>query len=243
VKTLSLWDGETPVAAISVYATHPMSYYGGGEVSGDFPALARQRRQRAQPSVFQIYVSGAAGDVTAAKYNEGNEAGRVALAERLAAGMEEAWKKTERHPLEKIGFRVVPLQLKPETAGSYSAEEARTIVADEKQTQLARSTAAMSLSWLNRCETGQEIDLPVIDFGKAHYLVLPAEAFVAYQLAAQELRPDSLVLTPAYGECAPGYIPTAATRAEGFVAEHSYCWVAAGEEEAILAALNKALAK
>src|SRR5690606_33734344 len=31
LKTLSFWNGETPLAAISFYAVHPMSYYGQGE--------------------------------------------------------------------------------------------------------------------------------------------------------------------------------------------------------------------
>ncbi|HKB42507.1 MAG TPA: hypothetical protein VKD72_39130, partial [Gemmataceae bacterium] len=30
LKTISFWDGETPVLAMSCYATHPMSYYGKG---------------------------------------------------------------------------------------------------------------------------------------------------------------------------------------------------------------------
>src|SRR6185436_110960 len=37
LKTLSFWDGDRPVAALSSYAVHPMSYYGGGAVSADFP--------------------------------------------------------------------------------------------------------------------------------------------------------------------------------------------------------------
>jgi hypothetical protein len=44
LKTLSFWDGDTPLAAVSIYAVHPMSYYGAGEVSADFPGLARRRR-------------------------------------------------------------------------------------------------------------------------------------------------------------------------------------------------------
>lgn len=39
-KTLSFWHGDQPVASISVYATHPMSYYGQGQVSADFTGLA-----------------------------------------------------------------------------------------------------------------------------------------------------------------------------------------------------------
>ena len=46
LKTLSFWDGDAPIAAVSGYAVHPMSYYGKGDVSADFPGLARRRRQQ-----------------------------------------------------------------------------------------------------------------------------------------------------------------------------------------------------
>jgi hypothetical protein len=71
--------------------------------------------------------------------------------------------------------------------------------------------------------------------------VLPAEAFVGFQLTAQKMRPECFVMTPAYGECAPGYFPTAQPRAEGFVEEHGYCWVAPGAEEVLLRTLRMAL--
>src|SRR5207302_993453 len=72
LKTLSFWDGDRPVAALSCYATHPMSYYGKGGVSSDFVGLARKRRQGDDPAVFQIYASGCSGNVTAGKYNDGS---------------------------------------------------------------------------------------------------------------------------------------------------------------------------
>ena len=86
----------SPVAALSVYATHPMSYYGGGEVSADFVGLARRRRQAESPGVFQVYLSGCSGNVTAGKYNDGSPGIRPALAERLYRGMLGAWEATER---------------------------------------------------------------------------------------------------------------------------------------------------
>ncbi len=43
LKTISFWDGDQPVLALHAYATHPMSYYGQGEVSSDFVGLARDR--------------------------------------------------------------------------------------------------------------------------------------------------------------------------------------------------------
>src|SRR5262249_60472741 len=73
LKTLSFWDGTHPVAALSCYATHPMSYYGQGGVSSDFVGLARKRRQGDDAKVAQIYVSGCSGDVTAGKYNDGSK--------------------------------------------------------------------------------------------------------------------------------------------------------------------------
>ena len=83
--------------------------------------------------------------------------------------------------------------------------------------------------------------LPAIDFGSAVYLILPAEMFVEYQLAAQKLRPDKRVIVAGFGECAPGYTPTEKARQEGFVQEHAYCWNQAGAEEAIMAALKSVL--
>ena len=241
LKTLSFWDGEKPLVAIHCYATHPMSYYGRGAVSYDFPGMARERRQRDDKSVFQIYMSGCSGDVTAAKFNDGTHDGRIELANRLYQGMVAAWKATERIELTKTDFRVAPLRLKPENDRNLTIEKQRKTLSDKTATPKARSQAALGLSWHKRCETGQEIDVPVIDFGAAQCMVLPAESFVGYQLAAQKMRPDSFVIVAGYGECAPGYIPTAKTREEGFVKEHRYCWIALGEEALMLKAIRDAL--
>ena len=71
LRTLSFWDGETPLVAVSAYAVHPMSYYGQGDVSADFPGLARRLRQEEMPGVRQIYLTGCGGNLTAGKYNDG----------------------------------------------------------------------------------------------------------------------------------------------------------------------------
>src|SRR5262249_54468939 len=44
LKTVSLWDGEEPLAVLHYYAVHPMSHYGEGRVSADFAGHARDRR-------------------------------------------------------------------------------------------------------------------------------------------------------------------------------------------------------
>ncbi len=241
LRTISFWHGDEPVAALSSYAVHPMSYYGQGEVSTDFVGLARSIRQREEPGVFQMYFSGCSGDTTAGKYNDGTPDGRKQLAERLRSGMAEAWKGTRRVPLTQAAFRSVPLRFQPETGGKLSEESLKKTLADPKAEGRLRSEAALGLSWLARCARDQAIDLPVVDFGPAVFVLAPAEAFVAFQLAASQLRPDALVMTAGYGECAPGYIPTEKTRQEGFVKEHGYCWVAAESEKVLLDGLKEAL--
>ncbi|HWA97165.1 MAG TPA: hypothetical protein VG713_01670 [Pirellulales bacterium] len=94
LQLLSFWDGDTPIASVTYYATHPQSYYGKGGVSCDFPGLARGLRESALPGVAHIHFNGAGGNVTAGKYNDGNPTNRMALAERLADGMQRAWLAT-----------------------------------------------------------------------------------------------------------------------------------------------------
>jgi hypothetical protein len=81
----------------------------------------------------------------------------------------------------------------------------------------------------------------VLDFGIAQLVLLPAEAYVEYQLLAQKLRPDSFVVVLGYGECAPGYIPIERAWKEHDGNLNDWCWVAPGSEAAMTAALTTAL--
>lgn len=87
------------------------------------------------------------------------------------------------------------------------------------------------------------IDLPCLDLadGRAMFLVLPAEAFVGHQLAAQRLRPDSFVIASGFGDGAPGYIPTARCWRDGYVDE--YRWVTPTSADLLAEALATVLAK
>jgi hypothetical protein len=240
LKTISFWDGQQPVAAISCYSTHPMTFYGKGDVSCDFPGLARAQQQKEMPSVAQIYYSGCSGDTMAGKFNDGSPQNRPILADRLRRGMLAAWESTKRHPLNKIDFRCVPMRLKPRHTPGFSVDDFRRILADPTQTRLARFEAALGLSWRQRTDSGHHIDVPVIDFGRAQIILLPAETFVQYQLWAQAMRPESFVMTVGYGECAPGYIPTAQAASEGY--NDHYSWIAFPEcEETMREALKIAL--
>ena len=101
--------------------------------------------------------------------------------------------------------------------------------------------AAMGLSWRQRCERGQPVDVPVIDLGPAQLLLLPGESYVEYQLAAQKMRPDSFVLVAGYGEGGTGYIPTEQHWAETDHNLGDWCWVHPGAEKVMLEAIRRAL--
>ncbi|MEC8929291.1 MAG: hypothetical protein VX705_08775 [Verrucomicrobiota bacterium] len=240
LKTISFWNGNKPLAALSGYATHPMSYYRTGEVSADFPGLARARRQKETPGCLQVYFSGASGNVTAGKYNTGERKNRAVLANRLHAAMAQAWKNTERQPLKQIHFRNSQLRLKPRNHPGFTAADF-----EKKLTKGAnpwhQCLAAMGLSWRQRCERGQPVDVPAIDFGSAQLLLLPGESYVEYQLAAQKMRPNSFVLVAGYGEGGTGYIPTEKHWAEKDSNLGDWCWVHPGAEKLMFEAIRKIL--
>ena len=240
LKVLSFWDGDRPVAGVSFYAVHPMSYYGKGGVSADFVGLARKRLQADDPKVAQLYVSGCSGNVVAGKYNDGAAENRPLLAERIYKAMTEAWKATKRQPLDTVGFRTVPLRLEPRNDPGFTvADLTKRLTGDPKP--FGQCLAALGLSWRQRADAGHKIDLPVVDFGPALLLLLPGESYVEYQLLAQKLRPDAFVVTAGYGECATGYVPTEIAVEEKDTNLNDWCWVAPGAEKAMTAALEAAL--
>ncbi|MBI3875957.1 MAG: hypothetical protein HY300_08370 [Verrucomicrobia bacterium] len=241
LKTLSFWHDNAPLAALSNYAVHPMIYYGGGEVSADFPGLARRRRQEDLPGAAQIYFSGASGNVTAGKYNDGSRENRPVLAGRIYQAMAGAWHDTKKTPLERIKFRSVKLRLEPrnEPEGFTVAGSQKLLAANQKP--FAQCLAAMNLSWRRRADEGATIDLPCVDFGAAQFLLVPGESYVEYQLHAQKVRPDSFVMVAGYGESAPGYIPIERAWAEKDSNLGDWCWVAPGSEARMKAAIESVL--
>jgi len=239
LKTISFWNGETPVLALHHYATHPMSYYGAGGVSWDFVGIARNRRRHDNTAIQQIYVTGCAGDVTAGKYNDGSHANRLRLAERLYQAMVKAWDGTKRFPLRQVTFRNTQLTLEFHPAAHLTEAALQRDLADSKKTVEARILAALGLSSRRRVAAGRPIDMPCIDFGRAQIVLLPGESFIKYQLMAQQLRPDSFVMAIAYGECWPGYIPTDAEFEDAFT--DKWLWVAPGSETRMRAALRRVL--
>jgi hypothetical protein len=240
LRTLSFWDADKPILALHCYATHPMSYYGKGGVSADFVGLARKRRQADLPEVMQIYASGASGNVTAGKYNDGNPDNRPILADRIHKAMIAAWKATRRHPLTELSFRSIPYRLEPRSSSGFTVPDLRKRLVKQGR-PFEHCLAALGLSWRKKTDAGHKLDLPVLDLGAAQLLLLPGEVYVEYQLLAQRLRPDSFVVALGYGECAPGYVPTEVAEKEKDGNLQEWCWVAPGVEKALTAALRKGL--
>lgn len=206
LKTVSFFQGERPIVSMHYYATHPMSYYGDGMVSADFCGLARRKRQEDAPSVFQIYFTGCAGNVTAGKYNDGSKENRAVLRDRVYQAMAEAWKTTYTAPLKKMDLRTDPIVFGVRREIEFTKAENERNLADAQATTVKRNMAALNLAWLKREK--RAILITCLDLGTAAILHLPGEPFIEYQLGAQELRPDLFVCVAGYGDDGVGYIPT-----------------------------------
>jgi hypothetical protein len=206
LKTLSFWNGDTPLAALHYYATHPMSYYGDGRVSADFCGLARRKRRADDAKVVQAYFTGCAGNITAGKYNDGSKENRPVLRDRVYAGMVEAWKQMKRHPVDSWSWRVEPVKLAPRKEESFGEAASRKVMEDPTVAKAKRGNAALQLGWLKRLKT--PIEVTALHVGPAVVLSLPGEPFIEYQLKAQSLRPDAFVCVAGYGDGGPGYLPT-----------------------------------
>ncbi len=244
VGALSFWDGDHALVVLSVYATHPMSYYGTGLISADFPGLARRSRQEKTPGTFQIYASGCSGNVTAGKYNDGRPENRAVLAERLEAGMAAALAATERMPLERMECRLEKVRLEPRDSEGFTAADLEKELARDGDAR-AHGMAAIGLSWRKRADTpGHRVDFPALRFndGEASLLLLPGEIYVEYQLAARADAGDNFVVTLGYGESAPGYLPIERAWREGDGNLRDWCWIAPGMEARVRAAISKLLA-
>jgi len=214
LRTISFWDGDAPVAALTYYATHPQSYYRTGLANPDFPGMARDQRQEAA-RVPHVHFNGAGGNIGAGKWNDGSPGNRRVLADRVAAGMKASWGSTVKSPITAadLSWESLPVALPP--APHLNEAGLRAALNDASKPPRERAASAAELVWLRRCRAGDTIDVACLRLGKARVLHLPGELFVEYQLAAQAARPDLFVAVAAYGDYAPGYIGTEVAYAQG----------------------------
>lgn len=210
LKTISFWNGDTKLAALHYYATHPMSYYGDGMVSHDFAGIARERRTQ-EDGAPHIYFTGCGGNIGAGKYNDGTPEMRPLLAERIHAAMVESEKEAKRVPLTTIAWKHVPVVLKPDP--SFPEERMLKVLQNTETRPSTRITAALRLGFIRHREP---IPFTSLHLGDDVCLIhLPGESFVEYQLFAQRQRPGGFVCTASYGDGVTGYIPLEHSFEEG----------------------------
>lgn len=215
VKAISFWDGDTAVAVLTYYTTHPQSYYGFGHVSADFVGMARHMLEDSIERIPVIHFNGASGNVTAGKFNDGNPMNRPALAGRLADGMLKAWNATEKKPIASGEIEWRSLDVKLPLREEVSVEHEQAVLADTNADARARGNAARELALRERYAQGRGTTLSMLRLGEARILHMPGELFVEYQLAAQQMRPDATVCMAAYGEYGLGYIGTEISYGQG----------------------------
>ena len=233
-KAVSFWDGDTPVAVLTYYATHPQSYYGQGMVSADFVGMARTQLEEALPGVACIHFNGAGGNVTSGKWNDGSPENRPVLAGRLADGMRRAWEFTRRYPIAAGDVAWVTKEVSLPRRAEITLDGERARLADTALPDDQRLHAAREVAWLERLQQGPATTLSLLKLGPACVLHMPGELFVEYQLMAQAFRPDLLVCMAAYGDYAPGYIGTTISYQEGGYETGLYVSRTAPEVEEVL---------
>ncbi len=212
LKTITLARDGKPLVRLHYYATHPQSYYGDGRASIDTAGMARQRLEQLE-GVFQIYFTGCAGDVAMGKYNDGSPEARKQLTERLFTGMQAAANHTKLLPLERIGWRTVPVKFEARTDDGYDPVKNRATLLDPKASDDQRARAASRLACARRLQ--QPIPLSCLELGPVRIVHLPGEPMVEFQLFAQQLLPDCFVAVAGYGLGTPGYICTEVAFDEG----------------------------
>lgn len=208
------WSDNTPIAALSFYASHPQSYYGRGGITPDTVGLARNRRQE-ETGVVHIHFDGAGGNVAAGKYNDGSPEARQALTQRIETAMGKAWESQVKAEVsaKNVSWIVAPTELP--WRGRYTEEELTEELSSPKTSVRNRIRAARDLVFYRRWKEGRKIDINCLKIAGANLLFFPGELFVEYQLAAKAMRPEDFVTVAAYGDGGPGYIGTAISYEQG----------------------------
>ena len=221
LKTISFWNGDRKLAALHYYAVHDTSYDRDRMVTPDFLGLARDRRMAEDGDVPHVFFNGCAGNITAGKYNDGAKANRPMLAERVYRAMIEAERQIQRVPVRGFCWRTQFVHLPPREDMNEAALLAE--LRNPAKSGSDRTRAAIKIAYLRRAN--EPIPFTCLEFGdRVCVLHLPGESFIEYQLFAQSQRPKTFVAVASYGDCGPGYICMAKSRAEGgYEPTDSFC--------------------
>jgi hypothetical protein len=228
LKTISFWEGDRKLVALHYYAVHPTSYDQTGHVTSDFVGIARERLS-AREGVPHIYFTECAGDITPGKYNDGVTDNRELFTNRILDAMVASEKKTRPHAVGPVDWRVESVILPPRA----DHLEQNLIATLHTSSNKARSRAALILAYRRRCKAKIPLQVTALHLGDDLLSIhTPGESFIAYQLYAQELRPDACVVVPSYADCGPGYVTLSRSFQEGgYEPNDSFC---SPQSEAIL---------
>jgi len=233
LRLLTFYGPTDPIAVLTFYATHPQSYYRTGGANPDFPGMARNARQ-AETGVFHLHFNGAGGNIGAGKFNDGSTENRQVLADKVAAGMREAFTNQQKQQPSALSldWQSVPVSLP--TATHLNHKELEDAVASDATPFALRVHAAEKLAFLRRSEAGIQIPIGRLKLGENQLLFMPGELFVEYQLAAQHMLPETNIFMAAYGEYGTFYIGTRVAYPQGGYETSVGATNVAPESEALL---------
>ncbi|MGN6494758.1 MAG: hypothetical protein ACTHLE_22410 [Agriterribacter sp.] len=244
MRCIGFWNNNRPIAAITFYTTHPQSYYGDGDVTCEFIGLARNEFEK-EIGAPVIHFNGASGNIAAGKYNNGTQKAREQLTRRVREGMKGAWQQSlkNREKPEVVQWRNTEIKLP--LGKNIQEEDLRQRLADTSLNIHMKFRAAEKLAWYQRSIAGVKINVTALRLNNTWILSIPGEAFVEYQLAAQQMVPGSFVCTAAYGDYGPGYIGTQKSYIEkgGYETSDIVSGTAPEVEEVLLKAIETVLSK
>ncbi|MDB4680155.1 MAG: neutral/alkaline non-lysosomal ceramidase N-terminal domain-containing protein [Planctomycetaceae bacterium] len=243
LKSISFWNKDRPLAVLTYYATHPQSYYRTGLANPDFPGIARNAQEK-DLQVTHIHFNGAGGNIGAGKWNDGSQSNRQVLADKVQAGMQEAWESTKKHSINSDDLLWKTKNVFLPMADHLVEEELVAKVNNKDAKADDRWYAAKHLVWLRRCESKDPIQISCLGIKQARVLHMPGEMFVEYQLAAQKMAPDHFVAMAAYGDYAPGYVCTDIAYSQGgYESSDRASRVKPGVEKILMDAMRELLVK
>lgn len=237
LKTLSFFQQDRRLASLHYYATHPMSYYGKGIVNPDFVGIARE----AVPG-FNVYFTGAAGNIGAGKFNDGAPSQRAVLAERIRTAMTTAIAAAKPQPVSRLNWQAIPIHLPHREGAAFDEAAILKVLHDEKVIPRDRASHARYLAWWRKCQSkAPNILIQTLRLDGAAILHMPGELFIEYQLAAMERNKGNWTAMAAYGDYGPMYIGTAKAYPEQGYETSIVSRVGPPAEEVLLQAVHRSL--
>ena len=237
LKTVSFWNDDEKLVSLHYYATHPTAYDGTGIVTPEFVGLARNKVSE-EENVPHIYFTGCAGNITAGKYNDGNDESRVWFTNEIYRAMKTSETFADKQKLDTIDWHLenIHLPARVDANGSDARErmdyDALLDVLKSDADSRTKSRAALILTYKERCDT-LPIPVTTLQLNKDIFILhLPGEAFMEYQHFAYGENPSAFTCVASYGDLGPGYICMKESFDEGgYEPSDAFC---AAESETIL---------